>query len=195
MPETKTEPHSAPTAPSKTNPIKVSEFIKVIVIAIVVAVTLRTFILEPRYIPSGSMEPTLQINDRILVDKLSYRFHPPQRGDILVFYPPFSRTKAYIKRLIAVGGDRVTVHNGQVIVNDIPQKEDYIAEAPAYEMPEVTVPNGYLWMMGDNRNNSNDSHVWGFLPVENVIGRAVIRFFPFDRRPHFLALAPNNSLG
>ncbi|MFN3926382.1 MAG: signal peptidase I [Pseudanabaenaceae cyanobacterium] len=175
--------------PLATPTNKFKEFIRVVLIALTVACVLRTFIIEPRYIPSGSMEPTLQVNDRILVDKISYRLHPPQRGDILVFYPPFNRHKAYIKRLIAVGGDRIAIHNGQVIVNDLPQKEDYIAEPPKYELPEITVPEGYLWVMGDNRNNSNDSHVWGFLPVENVIGKAVLRFFPLDGRPPLLSSA------
>jgi signal peptidase I len=169
-----------PAIPTKKH--QLGEFAKVAIIALVVAVVLRVWVVEPRYIPSGSMEPTLLVNDRVLVDKISYRFHPPQRGDIIVFFPPYSDDKAYIKRLIAVGGDRIAVHDGQVFLNRQSLKEPYIAEPPRYELEEVVVPEGYLWVMGDNRNNSNDSHVWGFLPVENVIGKAVIRFFPFDRR-------------
>jgi signal peptidase I len=161
---------------------KLGEFAKVIIIALVVAVVLRAWVVEPRYIPSGSMEPTLLVNDRVLVDKISYRFHPPQRGDILVFYPPYDDDKAYIKRLIAVGGDRIAIHDGQVFVNQQPLYEPYIAEPPNYELEELVVPPSYLWVMGDNRNNSNDSHVWGFLPMKNVIGKAVLRFFPFDQR-------------
>jgi signal peptidase I (EC 3.4.21.89). Serine peptidase. MEROPS family S26A len=171
---------------------KLGEFAKVIIIALVVAVVLRAWVVEPRYIPSGSMEPTLLVNDRVLVDKISYRFHPPQRGDILVFYPPYDDDKAYIKRLIAVGGDRIAIHDGQVFVNQQPLYEPYIAEPPNYELEELVVPPSYLWVMGDNRNNSNDSHVWGFLPMKNVIGKAVLRFFPFDQRIGILRVSQTN---
>jgi len=162
--------------------IKIKDFLRVVVIALTVAIILRLFIIEPRYIPSGSMEPTLQVNDRILVDKISPRWRPLQRGEIIVFYPPANPHKAYIKRLIALGGDRVAVHDGKVMVNGQILQEDYIAEAPEYDLPEITVPKGYLWVMGDNRNNSNDSHVWGFLAEKNVIGRAILRFYPIDQR-------------
>ena len=187
MTESKTELSKQSLTPAPKQ--KLTEFAKVVLIALVVAVVLRTWVVEPRYIPSGSMEPTLLVNDRVLVDKISYRFHPPQRGDILVFYPPYADDKAYIKRLIAIGGDRIAIHNGQVFVNQQPLNEPYIAEPPNYELAELVVPQSYLWVMGDNRNNSNDSHVWGFLPVENVIGKAVFRFFPLDQRIGILSMA------
>jgi len=192
MTESKTElsKQSVTSAPKQ----KLAEFAKVILIALVVAVILRAWVVEPRYIPSGSMEPTLLVNDRVLVDKISYRFHSPQRGDILVFYPPYDDDKAYIKRLIAVGGDRIAIHDGQVFVNQQPLYEPYIAEPPNYELEELVVPPSYLWVMGDNRNNSNDSHVWGFLPMKNVIGKAVLRFFPFDQRIGILRVSPENLL-
>ncbi|MFZ4728732.1 MAG: signal peptidase I, partial [Pseudanabaena sp.] len=108
-------------------------------------------------------------------------------GDILIFYPPATpatsdTSKAYIKRLIGVEGDRIAVKNGKVYRNGEPLDESYIAEAPKYAMRSVVVPKGNYWMMGDNRNHSNDSHIWGFLPKENVIGKATIRFFPFGDR-------------
>ncbi|MBD2179032.1 signal peptidase I [Pseudanabaena sp. FACHB-1998] len=163
------------------------ETIRIFAVALAIAIFLRAFIVEPRFIPSGSMEPTLQVGDRILVDKISQKWQAPQRGDILIFYPPKSpaiedNSKAYIKRLIGLEGDRIAVKNGKVYRNDHPLNESYIAEAPKYAMREVVVPNGYYWMMGDNRNHSNDSHIWGFLPKENVIGKATIRFFPFGDR-------------
>ncbi len=163
------------------------ETIRIFAVALAIALFLRTFIVEPRFIPSGSMEPTLQVGDRILVDKISQHWQEPQRGDILIFYPPKSpavedNTKAYIKRLIGLEGDRIAVKNGKVYRNDEPLDEPYIAEAPKYNMRPVTVPKGHYWMMGDNRNHSNDSHIWGFLPKENVIGKATIRFFPFGDR-------------
>jgi signal peptidase I len=165
------------------------ENVQILAIALVLAVVIRLFVAEPRYIPSDSMEPTLQIGDRLVVEKISYRLHPPQLGDIVVFAPPrqfeaqfgFLPDKAFIKRVIGTAGDRVRVQKGIVYLNQTPLQEPYIAEPPAYQMTEVEVPSGQVFVMGDNRNNSNDSHVWGFLPEENIIGRAVFRFFPFDR--------------
>lgn len=159
-----------------------------IAIAIVISLIVRIFIAEPRYIPSESMFPTLEIGDRLVVEKVSYRLGEIQRGDIVVFQPPpqlqqqgYQANQAFIKRAIAVAGDNVAVRDGVVLVNGQALQEDYIAQPPNYEMIPVTVPEGTLFVMGDNRNNSNDSHVWGFLPQENAIGHAVFRFYPFDR--------------
>lgn len=165
------------------------ENLQILAIAIALAILIRIFIAEPRYIPSDSMEPTLLVGDRLVVEKVSYRLHPPQTGDIIVFEPPsqfqeqfgFLPDKAFIKRIIGTPGDSVQVKDGAVYLNDQPLQEDYIAELPAYQMGEVQVPPGQVFVMGDNRNNSNDSHVWGFLPEQNIIGRAVFRFFPFTR--------------
>jgi signal peptidase I len=156
-----------------------------IAIAMLLAVIIRGFVAESRYIPSPSMVPTLYPGDRIVVEKLSYRVRSPQAGDVVVFRPPdllqsagYAADQAFIKRVIAVAGHTVQVHQGRVYIDRVPLSESYIAEPPAYEMPLVQVPEGMLFVMGDNRNNSNDSHVWGFLPLENVIGRANIRFWP-----------------
>jgi signal peptidase I len=154
-------------------------------IALVLAMGIRGFIAESRYIPSPSMVPTLYPGDRIVVEKLSYHFRAPKLGDVVVFYPPqvlqaagYAGDQAFIKRVIATPGQTVQVHQGKVYVDQTPLAETYIAESPAYEMPLVKVPEGMLFVMGDNRNNSNDSHVWGFLPERNVIGRANFRFWP-----------------
>ena len=172
--------------PSWKKPVK--ENLVTIVIAISIALLIRVFIAEPRYIPSGSMLPTLEIGDRLVVEKVSYHFQPVHRGDIIVFQPPrqlqvrgYEINQAFIKRAIAKGGDTVAVKDGTVYLNNIPLQENYIAQLPQYSMPLVTVPEGKLFVMGDNRNNSNDSHIWGFLPESNIIGHAVFRFWPFDR--------------
>jgi signal peptidase I len=164
------------------------ENLQILAIALVLAVILRLFIAEPRYIPSDSMLPTLEIGDRLVVEKVSYYLHPPQTGDIVVFDPPlqlqefgYAPDKAFIKRIIGTPGDVVQVQDGSVYLNGQRLVEPYVAEPPAYEMPAVRVPAQQYFVMGDNRNNSNDSHVWGFLPQENIIGRAVFRFFPLDR--------------
>ncbi|MDJ0844351.1 signal peptidase I [Crocosphaera sp.] len=183
----KEQKNSASTQTNNTWQI-IWENVQILVIAVILAVIIRTFIAEPRYIPSESMYPTLETGDRLVVEKVSYYFHPPQTGDIIVFEPPiqlqlqgYEKQQAFIKRIIAMGGDTVAVKEGQVYVNNQPLKENYILQPPYYNLQSVKVPDGYLFVMGDNRNNSNDSHVWGFLPEENIIGHAVFRFFPFNR--------------
>ncbi|AFY72207.1 signal peptidase I [Synechococcus sp. PCC 7502] len=182
------------------------ENIRTIVIAVIVAILLRTFVIEPRYIPSASMEPTLHIEDRIIVEKVSNWWRSPQRGEILVFYPPESpliedNTKAYIKRVIGLPGELISIHDGQVFINGKPLNEPYILEPIDYYLPAnplnsaIKVPENTYWMMGDNRNNSNDSHVWGFLPEQNIVGKAIVRFFPWDGRAGILehpSYEPNN---
>jgi signal peptidase I len=162
--------------------------IQVLAIALILALFIRALIAEPRFIPSDSMMPTLYIGDRLVIEKVSYLFHPPTIGDIVVFEPPsalievgFTSDQALIKRVIGLPGQTVEVHAGKVLINHQPLQERYIAEPPRYEMLPVTVPEDQFFVMGDNRNNSNDSHVWGFLPKADIIGRAVFRFFPGDR--------------
>lgn len=162
------------------------EGIKTILLSAILAVGIRTFVAEARYIPSGSMLPTLEIDDRLIVDKLGYRFGDPQRGDVVVFAPTAKLEAqnfkdAFIKRVIGLPGEMIQVKGGQVYVNDRPLEENYIADRPKYEYGPVTVPEGQYLVLGDNRNNSYDSHYWGFVPRDRIIGRAVIRFWPPNR--------------
>jgi signal peptidase I len=120
-----------------------------------------------------SMRPTLQDGEYILVNKLAYKTGEPQRGDIVVFVFPVNPQEDLIKRVIGLPGESVSVHNGIVAVNGAPLTEPYIASPPAYDGDWV-VPEGQLFVLGDNRNDSRDSHQWGLLPIENVIGRAVL---------------------
>lgn len=197
MPIDKSSDPNASSAPTSTTPepsaAKSSQKIwwdnfQILFVALILALLIRVAVAEPRYIPSDSMVPTLQIGDRLVVDKLSYRFHPPHFGDIVVFDPPpqlqdmgFAKDQAFIKRIIGEPGQTVQVRQGKVYVNDQPLTEPYIAAPPDYILPPVQVPTGKFFVMGDNRPNSNDSHVWGFLPAENIIGRAWLRFYPFNR--------------
>jgi signal peptidase I len=164
------------------------ENLQIIIIALVIAFIIRTFIAEPRYIPSDSMLPTLEEGDRLVVEKVSYYLHEPRRGDIIVFEPPpqlqelgYQKDQAFIKRVIGEAGDTILVNNGTVYINNNPLKENYIFAPPNYNLSPLQVPTGYLFVMGDNRNNSNDSHIWGFLPQENAIGHAIFRFYPFNK--------------
>ena len=158
----------------------------------IMAVALRTFIAEARYIPSGSMLPTLYINDRIIINKLIYKSQSPARGDLIIFSPPVALKKqgykdAFINRIIGIPGDRVDVKDGKVYLNDRVLSEKYLDEAPNYNWsskeltPSGIVPAGQYLVLGDNRNNSYDSHYWGFVPRENIIGKATQRFWPIDR--------------
>jgi signal peptidase I len=186
---TKSIAEPTPTAPPPTARWKAAwENFQILVVALILALLVRALVAEPRFIPSDSMVPTLRIGDRLVIEKVSYRLHPPQFGDIIVFDPPaqlqtqgFTKDQAFIKRIIGLPGHTVAVQNGQVYLDNQPLKEDYIAQPPDYLMPPVQVPADSYFVMGDNRNNSNDSHVWGFLPQKNIIGRAWLRFFPFDR--------------
>lgn len=162
--------------------------VRVLAIALVVALVVRVFVAEPRYIPSNSMDPTLHIGDRLLIDKISYRWQPPHRGDIVVFNPPaplvdlgYGGGQAFIKRIVGEPGDTIQVIQGQMRLNGQTLVEPYRLEDPRYEMSPMTVPPGYVFVLGDNRNDSNDSHVWGPLPQDNLIGRARFRFWPLDR--------------
>eukprot|EP00466_Bigelowiella_natans_P006624 jgi/Bigna1/45543/e_gw1.128.24.1 len=144
-----------------------------------------------RYIPSLSMYPSFDIGDRLIAEKVTYRFQrPPSRGDVIIFTPsegvvkksylnPFS-DNVFIKRIVATGGDTVEVKKGKLIINGIKRDEPYIKDGKiaSYELERVTVPKGYVFVMGDNRDNSYDSHIWGPLPVENILGRASWKYWP-----------------
>jgi len=184
----------------------IKETVETIVTVLVLVILIRTFAGEPRWIPSSSMEPTLQIGDNLIIEKVSYRFGEPNRGDIIVFYPPhheldaslwgkfarmigfFGKDEAYIKRIIGLPGDEIEVVPGKgVYINDSLLKEPYKKEVfnglclPEMHCGPLTVPEDSYYMMGDNRNNSTDSKYWGFLPEERIVGKAVFRFWPVFR--------------
>ncbi|MCL6519770.1 MAG: signal peptidase I [Armatimonadetes bacterium] len=164
-----------------------AEIVESVLIAIVlVFLIIRPFIIQAFFIPSGSMEPTLLVHDHILVNKFIYRFKEPQRGDIIVFKAPENATtdgveRDYIKRLIGLPGDVIEVRNGILYRNGKPVREPYIKEPMDYEMPPFKVPKGMLFVMGDNRNDSNDSHRWGPLDRNRVLGKALVIFWPPSR--------------
>lgn len=217
----------------------VKEIVELVVVTLVLLIVIRFALAEARYIPSSSMEPTLQINDRLLVEKVSHHFGKPiQRGDILVFYPPpiemggqdlkndpltilgrltglpfLPYEPAFIKRVVGLPGDHIRIQKGEgVYINgQLLDEGSYAKEAPNYDRSvlgdiggpsstgkmirpfgdearandPIIVPAGHLFMMGDNRNNSEDSHVWGFLPQDRVIGRACLLFWRWIAPPRF----------
>jgi signal peptidase I len=159
-----------------------------VAIALVIALVIRAFVAEPRYIPSDSMLPTLEVGDRLVIEKVTKWFREPQVGDVVVFTPPellqemgYGERDVLIKRVIGTPGHEIRIDNGQIYLDNQLLQEEYIAEPAHYSLQPLIVPAHYFLVFGDNRNNSNDSHVWGFLPEANVIGRAVFRFWPLGR--------------
>ena len=124
-----------------------------------------------------SMRPTLDDGEFVLVNRMAYRFGDIERGDIIVFNYPANPDQELIKRVIGLPGDQVTINNGQVALNGYILSEPYIADAPQYD-GEWRVPDNYLFVLGDNRNNSSDSHAWGMLPIENIVGKAIVIYWP-----------------
>jgi signal peptidase I len=124
-----------------------------------------------------SMLPTLHDGEFVLVNKLAYRIGTPARGDIIVFRSTTTNDLDLIKRIMGLPGDKISIHNGQVIINGQTLTETYINAVPNYS-GEWQVPEGYLFVLGDNRNDSSDSHAWGFLPEQNVIGKAMLIYWP-----------------
>ncbi|MBN2256312.1 MAG: signal peptidase I [Anaerolineaceae bacterium] len=127
-----------------------------------------------------SMQPTLQPGQLLLVSKISYKLGEPKHGDVVIFHAPNNPSEDYIKRIIGVPGDLVTVESGQVSVNGVVLNEPYIAASPGYN-GSWTVPEDSLFVLGDNRNSSSDSHAWGFVPMDEVIGKALFVYWPFDK--------------
>ena len=132
-------------------------------------------------VESISMQPTLHAGNFVLVNKVAYKMGSPERGDVIVFrYPPDPEQVPYIKRVIGLPGDTVSIYDGKVYVNDQLMVEPYIASSTR-QGGEWTVPGNSLFVMGDNRNNSSDSRSWGMVPMENVIGKALVVYWPPDK--------------
>jgi signal peptidase I len=155
-------------------------WVKTLMSAAVYAVLIVTFLFQVARVEGQSMAPTLEDQDRLIVNKLVYRIGEPRRGDIVMLYYPLNPDKSFVKRVIAEEGDTVRIVDGRVYVNDIPLKDDYVAsEYRSHDDwgPQV-IPEGYDFVMGDHRNNSSDSRHWGMVPKKYIIGKVQIRWWP-----------------
>jgi len=150
-------------------------------------VLVARFSVQDFNVTGRSMVPTIHTNQMVLVDKISYDFISPQRGDIIVFHVPVEPKVVYIKRIIAVPGDRIQIYGGKVWVDGRALYEPYTSAPPNYTMGTIpgtnsdVVPNGEYFVLGDNRPHSNDSHRWGLVPRADIIGRAILAYWPLDR--------------
>jgi signal peptidase I len=162
------------------------EWILILLGAVAVAFVIKTFLFQAFYIPSVSMEPTLKVRDRVIVNKLSYDFHDVHRGDIVVFKsPPGEETgtvKDLIKRVIALPGETVEARDGHILINGQPLTEPYLHDGVTTgQMEPHKVPPGHVWVMGDNRPNSKDSRYFGAVDEDLIVGRAFVRVWPIPK--------------
>lgn len=187
----------------------IKEVLETLIIALIAFFLIQTTVRNFR-VDGESMTPSLLDGQYILVNKAvytnisdkglarilpffkveagrSYLFHAPRRGEIIVFVPPLSQDRDFIKRIIGVPGDKVQITNKKVLVNGIELQEPYIMENPLYEMTPTEVPEGYYFVLGDNRNHSSDSHLWGVVPYNKIVGKAWVSLWP----PKKWGLAPN----
>ena len=151
-----------------------------ILIAVAIFVLLRLTV-QTYTVVMSSMEPNFQEGECIMVNKVSYHSSGPHRGDVIVFNPPFDSTHPFIKRVIGLPGDTVEIKDGKVFINGIPLGEEYLMAPPNYAMPATEVPENEYFVLGDNRNNSTDSHTGWTVPRDNIIGKAWFTYWPPSR--------------
>ena len=161
---------------------EIKDWVVSIVIAVVLAMIIRTFVVELYLVDGPSMRPTLQHAQRLVVNKFIYHFRAPEKGEVLIFRYPKDPSRDFIKRVIAVPGDTIEIKDGNVFVNGELQNEDYILSKCRGDYPKSTIPDGHIFVMGDNRNNSEDSRFpdVGFVPFDLIKGKAMLVFWPLD---------------
>lgn len=160
------------------------ELVLMVLLAFALATGIRTFVVQPYVIPTGSMIPTIGIGERVLANKFIYRFSEPQVGDVVVFDDPTGSVPTLIKRVIAVGGQTLDIRDGAVYVDDVKLDEPYTHDKPTEPgdvLLPITIPEGEVWLMGDNRPNSHDARWFGSQPVSILQGKAFVRYWPLNR--------------
>lgn len=165
------------------------ETIETVLWALVLALILRTFVVQAFWIPSGSMIPTLEVGDRVLVAKFWYSFTEPKRGQLFVFKYPVDPKRDFVKRIIGLPGETLEIRNGTVFIDGQALREEYVknhdtfslSAGPVFPESPVKIPSNMYFAMGDNRPNSQDSRFWGFVPKQNIRGPVFLRYWPLSR--------------
>jgi signal peptidase I len=173
-------PSSSRCSASRTLLSWLWELVETLIPALLIALAINFFVAQPTLVRGYSMEPTLHQEERLLVEKLSYRFHAPQRGDIVVLKVA-QEPIPLVKRVIGLPGETVEIRQGKVYVNGQHLDEPYLGQTPYGNMPARQVPAGSVFVLGDNRNNSNDSRYFGVVPLDDIVGKAWLRYWPLDQ--------------
>jgi signal peptidase I len=182
--ETGVNPEERQSHPSSRKGGGFFEFLIILIVAFALVFGfVRPFVMEAFQVPSESMVPTLEVGDRFMANKFIYRFHEPERNDIVVFRSVEGEDEDLVKRVVAVPGDEVAVEDGVLYVNGEPQKESYVNKRlpDSSSYGPTKVPEGDVFVMGDNRGNSRDSRFFGPVPIENIEGEAFVSFWPLSR--------------
>jgi signal peptidase I len=170
-----------PTVPKRSALSIAFEWVVIVVLAVALSQAARTWVIATYTVPTASMVPTIDVGDRFVVDRLVYLYRQPQAGDIVLFDDPDKVLPALVKRVVAVAGHTVDLKDGSVVIDGVPALEPYTYGKPSLPGPvpmPVTVPPGYVWVMGDNRTDSADSRFFGPIPVTSIHGRGVFTYWP-----------------
>jgi signal peptidase I len=159
----------------------IRELLETVISAGVIAFIIITFIGQVTVVRGASMEPTLYNNERLIANKISYRFESPKRSEIIIFKPPLEIKRNYIKRIIGIPGDKIEIIKGEIYLNDNKLEENYIEYNSYEDVSAILVPDDSFFVLGDNRSNSSDSRYWGFVPRKNVVGKAWVVFWPLNK--------------
>ncbi len=154
------------------------EVVETVLPALVIVLVINAFLAQATRVEGQSMEPNLHDNQRVIIEKISYRFHPPRRGDIVVLQLPNRHSDPLIKRVVGLPGETVEIRGGQVLINGQVLDEPYLDQYTYQGMPPRVVPDDEIFVLGDNRGYSNDSRAFGFVPYSDIIGRAWFRYWP-----------------
>jgi signal peptidase I len=177
----------------------ISEILKTVIIAFLIVLPIRYFLFQPFIVQGQSMEPNFESRDYLIVDEISYRFREPKRGEVIVFSFPQNPSQKHIKRIIGLPGETITIEQGKIIISKNSQtfvlnEKKYLSpntHTQSQKIKTITLKEDEYFVLGDNRENSLDSRYWGPLPRKNIIGRVILRVFPFNA---FAIIAPPQSI-
>lgn len=156
------------------------DLLETVLPALFIAIAIVVFVVQPTRVDGSSMEPTLHPEQRLVIEKVSYHFQAPARSDVVVLKVQGREDTPLIKRVVATAGDVIAIRNGRVFLNGGPLKEEYLSQRTPGDMPSTVVPNGHLFVLGDNRGASNDSRNFGMVPLDNIVGHAVVSYWPLN---------------